>query len=300
MRPAAGIRRDTGGVCAKGNSVMRATIATVPPPYAAYLRVYEPLVAFPEPERDLWRRYVAAGRAPRRSDGPRLEHAHALRRMLSGRLPDPGEHAYVADHDGVALVCPWRTALRAWESAEEFGNDIAGVLLQPFLPPAVAQQAGTDLAAWRLTHPQSRSHIVTATWAVPVRWFVLFAPPERQIRVSAGRREVVYVTEMAKARRRAARALAVLRKGLGENAVTAGVEELARWLEAFHPRSLVELDYGGVVWLFDENALAADESAADVAAALGALSTGDAAGAGAAYERVADRWRPAQLQEAAN
>lgn len=287
-------------MCAKGHSVVRATIATVPPPYAAYLRVYEPLVAFPEPERDLWRRYVAAGRAPRRSEGPRMEYAHALRRMLSGRLPDPGEHAYVADHDGVALVCPWRTALRAWEAAEEFSDDVAGVLLESFLPPAVADRARTDLAAWRVTRPQARSHIVTATWALPVRWFVLFDPQERQIQVAAGRREVVYVTQMAKARRRAARALAVLRKAMAENAVSAGVEELARWLEAFHPRSLVELDYGGVAWLFAEADLAADDSAADVAAALGALSTGDGAAAGAAYERVAERWRPAQLQEGAN
>ena len=55
----------------------------------------------------------------------------------------------------------------------------------------------------------------------------------------------------AQAERRVARALSVLRTAVQDESVTAGVEELGRWLEEFHPRSLVELDYGGLVHLLD-------------------------------------------------
>ncbi|MEP6696339.1 MAG: hypothetical protein ABJA34_05600 [Pseudonocardiales bacterium] len=272
----------------------------MPPPFAAYLRVYEPLTAFPADEREHWRQYVAAGRAPARGDGPRLEYEHSVRRILTGRLPDPGEHAFVADHGAVPLICPWRTALRAGQAAEELASGMPGVLVDSFLPRGMAQQAQSDLAAWRVKHPQARSHIVTATWAVPVRWFVLFAGDERQVRIGAGRGEVVYVTQMAQARRRAARGLVRLRKGLGDSDVTGAVEGLARWLEDFHPRSSVELDYGGLASLFEPEQLREDTSVEDVAAALDALAAGDERAAAQAYDRVNQRWRAAQLGQAAN
>ena len=60
-------------------------------------------------------------------------------------------------------------------------------------------------------------------------------------------RSLVYRTAMAQARRRVARALQVLRKALPDGPTVTSVEALGRWLEEFHPRSLVELDYGGLV-----------------------------------------------------
>lgn len=33
-------------------------VSSVTVPYAAYLRVYEPLAAFPQPERGHWERYA--------------------------------------------------------------------------------------------------------------------------------------------------------------------------------------------------------------------------------------------------
>ena len=80
----------------------------------------------------------------------------------------------------------------------------------------------------------------------------------------------------------------------------AGVEDLGRWLEEFHPRSVVELDYGGLVHLLDDEALAADQSARDVADALAALARGDASGAAAAYDRIITRWQSASFVESAN
>ena len=52
---------------------------------------------------------------------------------------------------------------------------------------------------------------------------------------------------MAQARRRVARALSVLRKAFDDGSVVFAVEATGRWLEEFHPRSVVELDYAGLV-----------------------------------------------------
>ena len=105
---------------------------------------------------------------------------------------------------------------------------------------------------------------------------------------------------MSRARRRVARALSVLRRTLDEGAITAGVEDLGRWLEEFHPRSLVELDYGGLVHLVDDAALAEDESARDLGLALAALAEGQGEQAAAAYGRVSARMKALQAVESAS
>jgi hypothetical protein len=115
-----------------------------------------------------------------------------------------------------------------------------------------------------------------------------------------GERSLTYVATMSAARRRVARGFAVLRKALDEGPVLEGVEELGRWLEDYHPRSVVELDYGGLVSLFDDDELYADESAADVAHAVAALAAGDTEEAAEAYQRVNVRWGALRAYEAAN
>jgi len=54
---------------------------------------------------------------------------------------------------------------------------------------------------------------------------------------------------------------------------SAALEEIGRWLEEFHPHSLVELDYGGLVQLLDDDALRADQSVAEVSATVSALAS---------------------------
>jgi signal recognition particle GTPase len=105
---------------------------------------------------------------------------------------------------------------------------------------------------------------------------------------------------MSRARRRIARALALLRTAVDDPAVVAGVEDVGRWLEEFHPRSLVELDYGDLVHLLDDAELAQDESARDMAAALRWLAAGDGEEAAAVYSRMAARMKALQAVEAAN
>jgi hypothetical protein len=71
-------------------------------------------------------------------------------------------------------------------------------------------------------------------------------------------------------------------------------------LEEFHPRSIVELDYGGLVDLRTDAELRADDSPRDLAVALAALGEGDLQTATEAYDRVIERWRIAHRVESAN
>jgi hypothetical protein len=118
--------------------------------------------------------------------------------------------------------------------------------------------------------------------------------------MSDDRRTLRYRTEISKARRRAHRGVSVLRKALGDAPITEAVEEGTRWLEEFHPRSIVELDYGGLVNLLPDDDLAQDDSPGLVAAGLSALSRGDADAATEAYEKLVARWRTVQLLERCN
>ncbi len=66
--------------------------------------------------------------------------------------------------------------------------------------------------------------------------------------------------------------------------------DVGRWLEEFHPRSLVELQDGGCARL-PAGHLEDDHSAADVAQGIEASWLWDGAAAGEAYGRLVERWR---------
>ncbi|MEV4436148.1 hypothetical protein [Streptomyces sp. NPDC049555] len=276
--------------------------SSVTVPYAAYLRVYEPLGAFPEPERSHWLRYARRGELP----GAQEE----LRRSLADLLPTPpvpvpvheSADAFVAVVDGVLCVCPWRTRLRGWLALQHLADSLPAPVLDAVLPPVVRRQAVADYERWLERNPDARPWIRTATWQVPLRWFVLFSDDERDYDSGEGGRDVRmrYRTPMVQARRRVARGLRTLRDTIEEGPLIEGLVEVGRWLEEFHPRSLVELDYGGLVHMVPEARLAEDHSAADTAEGLAALRAGDGARAGAAYERLTERWSAVRNRQFAN
>lgn len=274
--------------------------------HAAQLRVYEPLAAFPEPERAQWSRYAAAGRAPDRTVAQAVERAAVLRALAgpAAALPDDEGHAWLAEVDGVTLVCPWHTRVRAAQALVEWRETLHEDLADAFFPREAAAAGVDELHAWLEDHPDQHTHVLTSTWSVPLRWFVLVEAGERTVSLGEGSvrtgRELVYRTPMSRARRRLARTLAVLRRTMGDDGVVALVEDLGRWLEEFHPRSLVELDYGGVVHLMADADLLEDESARDVADAVAALADGDTERAGTAYGRVTARMKALQAVESAN
>jgi hypothetical protein len=277
-----------------------APAASVVVPYAAYLRVYEPLAAFPEPERSHWYRYASRERLPTAQD--------ELRRSLADLLPVPpvpvpvheSGDAFVTVVDGVTCVCPWRTRLRGWLALGELTELLPPRVLDAVLPPVVRHQAETDYERWRERNPDARPWIRSATWHVPVRWFVLFSDDDREYGKDAEGPVLRYRSPMVEARRRVARGLRVLREALGEGPLIDGLEQVGRWLEEFHPRSLVELDYGGLVHALPEARLAEDRSAADVREGLEALREGDSERAGAVYVRLTERWRAVQQRQFAS
>ena len=310
--------------------------------YAAYLRIYEPVSAFHEPDRSRWVAYAASSTRPRRRDSLAVEHAEGLRRAITTpwvAVPErESEHAYVRRVDGTTYVCPWQTRLRCllaygqmWSgsgavlacegSAGErlaaegsAGEKLAGEGLAADGDPALAALARLGEAG------PARPHIVASSWTVPLTWFVPFAPAERWLSLGDGRgrvgaaatasatRALVYTTPMTRARRRVARGLGALRHlpaGSGDavlepSRAVGELAEVGRWLEDFHPYSLVELDYGGLVHLVSDDALCGDQSVAEIRAGIDSAARGECELAAAMYMRTRDRWRAFAEFEQAN
>ncbi|MFI2431849.1 hypothetical protein [Streptomyces sp. NPDC018693] len=277
-------------------------VSSVIVPYASYLRVYEPLAAFPEPERARWERYA------RRPDRP--SYQDELRRSLADLLPTPpvavpvheSGDAFVLEADGVLCVCPWRTRLRGWQALGELGEELPEPVLDAVLPPVVRRQAAQDYERWLARNPDARPWIRTATWQVPINWFVLVSDAERRYDPGTGDVPPLlrYRTPMVQARRRVARGLRALKDAIDEGPLIDGLVDVGRWLEEFHPRSVVELDYGGLVHTLPAGHLERDHSAADVAEGIEALRRGDGDAAGEAYARLVRRWRAVRDRQSAN
>jgi hypothetical protein len=285
-------------------------------PYAAYLRVYQPLDAFAEPERSAWSAYAASEERPRRAGALDVEHDLAMRRLIAVPPivvpPRESPDAYVRRVDGTTYVCPWETRLRSWLALDRLRREMSDGLADLFVPRRVAEQAAEAFDWWRRRSEALTPHILSSTWQVPIVWFVPFVAKERWLVLEQGEggsggpttaaptRTLIYVTAMAQARRRLARALNVIKRHVDAGLDVGEVESVGRWLEEFHPHSLVELDYGGLVHVMDDAALRSDESVAEVAAAVTGMEAGEAELAVAMYQRVVARWRSVRALESAN
>jgi hypothetical protein len=278
-------------------------------PYAAYLRVYEPLAAFTEPARSQWARYaheVLDGRHAR-AEAAALEHTAALARLVARPpLPAPvheSGHALVLVDGGEVRICPSEVRLRSWYAVEDLPT-LPTAVADCVLPPVVRAQAAADLARWRTDRSDGAlPHTLTATWQVPLRWFVLVSQDERRVDMSSPR-TVLFRTPMVEARKRCARAAQVLCRSSERVPALDGQADLGRWLEGFHPRSVVELDYGGLADLIPAEVVRDDRSAAEVAQALAALRQSDwvveRQRAETLLTRLDDRWRAVRALERAN
>ncbi|GGQ72221.1 hypothetical protein GCM10010195_29940 [Kitasatospora griseola] len=285
---------------------------SVLPPYTAQLRVYEPLAAYPEPDRGRWQAYAAAHGPD--ADGPgrpvtgaalaeQRAALAALAALTPRPLPDQEDgHAYVRVTDGVTYICPWTTRLRGWLALQELRRTLPAHLVDTVLPPALRAAAETARTQWQQDHPDARPWIRSSRWEVPLQWFLVFGEEDRHHLPageygSAGDGErpepaaLFYLTPMVQARRRVARAYRALRERAAGAALADGAEEVGRWLEEFHPRSLVELDYGGLVQLLGPRAVAEERSVGELADGLAALRSGDPTGALRRYEALSARWR---------
>ncbi len=254
------------------------------------------------------------------------EHAEALRRAIAAPqvlVPERETgHAYVRHADGTTYVCPWQTRLRCLlaygrmrsaTGAPPPGTNPAGDDDQAMAALARLEDAGARGASTRL-------HILASVWSVPLAWFVPFAATERWLSLGPGRggasaratapatRALVYTAPMSHARRRIARGLAALRglpAGSGDvvwepSRAEGDLAGVGRWLEEFHPYSLVELDYGGLVHVVSDDALCGDQSVAEIRAAIDGAARGEWELAAAMYMRAHSRWRAFAEFELAN
>jgi hypothetical protein len=270
--------------------------------FTAYLRVYQPLAAFPPRERADWAAYVEAGQSLPASLLVGREERRGLARALGLAVGTEREHALVERVGDVVYLCPLRTELRTLQSLVAFHSSVPDEVADAFVSAGDVERAAQTLKRWDRERPGSRSHIQQAAWHVPLPWFALFGDDERRV-LEAGSGQparLTYQTAMGKARDRISRALAILQQLMEDAEMVVAAEELRGWLHDFDADSLVQLDYGGLTRAIPFEALAEDHSAAQVWEALEALEEGDLDRSSELYRSLSERWSALRGREASN
>ena len=264
----------------------------------SYLRVYQPLDAFPEHEREHWI-------AP--SSESEIREVFASRRwLLSAALPDNPpivggtQGAFVRRVGEKVLVCPWRTRLRMLAGLLAFRNSIPEEVAEAFVPEDEARRAAHELATLGEQYPEVRSHILHANWHVPLRWFAAFDDSERILTEDKDGLRIRYETGLQDGVGRLRHALEVLENSWIDETVTSAVKELLEWLEDFGTDGLLELDYASVASMFGDEDLLEDRSAGEVGSCLEALQASDVLRAGRLFSTLTDRWTEVRAQEVIN
>ena len=269
-----------------------------PTPYVSSLRIYEPLSAFEPADRLRWQSVDI------NEESYIHEEEFALARTV---VPEPPagrpDGVHIIDVDGERYVAPWSTATRCWAALDNFKDSLPSTVVPYFVSSAMEEviTAGVDLLEDKVPH------ILNETLVIPPRWFLLFMPEER---IRGENKDGLFTkarTTVANAKARAEVAHQTVVAAFGEGPVEQDLENLLGWLEMFHPKSYVELDYGGLALYLDkalrdnnEDGLLADTSIEDVLHSLSGLAASDGLMAGQGYERLMSRWRRVQALESAN
>ena len=266
-------------------------------PYAAYLRVYEPVEAL--------------ARRPRSGSSPVEPHLltraeqerslHAAVRAQAVGLVDGGDVAYWLERGGRTFAAPGDELLRSWLSLTRLAGSLPPSVARALTPGALVEDADDALRNWRREHPEAAPHVRDATWRLPMPWLLLPSPEEQETYTADGHETVRYLTPMVQARRRVARAHAAARQHFPDSEELGEVVDLGRWLEAFHAHSWVELDLAGlgdVIRSVDPEE--PDRSVHDLAAAVRALREDRVDDSGELYQRITAWWGLLALREHAN
>jgi hypothetical protein len=271
----------------------------------AYLRVFRPLDTYTDEERVRWERYILAGGAPPSMRPIYRDEATVMHGHVGLLSSEEGDYADVRLVDGRYYVCPWRTRLRILAGILSLRGSLRESappeMVDAFVPESEARRAARELARLKRRDPSVGPSMLQSPWHVPVRWFILVGEEERRLTETVpGEFRLFYWTPIGKAKKRAERALQVLRRS--ELAPVAQlVRELAQWLSAFHPQSMVELDYAGVSSLFSWDELDNDHGGQEIQEAVEALSQPGGMGRAAElYQLVANRWADAMSRESMN
>src|ERR687898_2230936 len=176
--------------------------------FTAYLRIYQPLAAFPPRERAEWAAYVEAGQVLPASLLVGREERRGLARALGLTVGAEREHALVERVGDVVFLCPLRTELRTLQSLVAFRSSVPDEVADAFVSAGDVERAEQTLERWESERPGSRRPIQQAAWHVPLPWFTLFEDGERRVGAPASGQvaRLTYRTTMPKARGRVSRA----------------------------------------------------------------------------------------------
>ena len=260
-----------------------------PTPYVASLRVYEPITAFKPEDQARWNQIAVA--SPTGWD----EQKKALRRIIVTEPPAlKPDGAHVLEHQGTRYIAPWSTAARCWVALEDFKSSLPVTLSKFFLPQKIEDAINVNSVAVE----DKVSHIITATWSIPPRWFALFEPSDRLRGTNKDGAFTILRTSISNAKQRCLFAHQAVVNAFGQGPIEQEIADLLQWLAIFNDESIVECDYGGLAIYLEksivengEPGLSSDTSIEDVARSLAGLAAGDGALAGQGYERLVTRWR---------
>jgi len=268
-----------------------------PTPYVASLRVYEPIDSFAAADQLRWSQIAIT--SPTGWD----EQVRSLKRSITNEPPNlKPDGAHVLEHEGKRYIAPWSTAARCWAALDDFKYTLPPSVIKFFIPQTIEDSINSTIDIVE----DKVSHILTSTWNIPPRWFALFSPDERLRGVNEDGHFTIMRTAIANAKTRCTFTHQAVLGAFGEGAVEGEVAELLAWLEIFDPKSIVELDYGGLATYLNkqliesgEVGLDADTSIEDVTTSIAGLASGDGALAGRGYERLVSRWRRVSALESA-
>ena len=260
-----------------------------PTPYVASLRIYEPLTVFSKEDQSGWSQILVSTLTGRD------EQQRALRRTILTEPPALKlDGAHVLEIDGKRYVAPWSTAARCWAALDDFKSSLPVTLSKFFLPQKIEDAINVNSEVVE----DKVSHIITATWSIPPRWFALFEPSDRLRGSNDDGAYTILRTSISNAKQRCLFAYQAVVNAFGNGPIEQEIADLLQWLGIFNDQSVVECDYGGLAVylgksLVDngEPGLNADTSIEDVSRSLAGLAAGDGALAGQGYERLVTRWR---------
>jgi hypothetical protein len=268
-----------------------------PTPYVASLRVYEPIDSFELGDQARWKQIKLT-----ESTGYEEELRAVKRTIIPEANIGRSDGAHIIDHDGKRFVAPWSTARRVWAALEDFKSSLPSSVIPFFIPPSPEDAIREKGEALENKVP----HILTETWMIPPRWFALFDPEERLRGHNEGIAFTIARTELELAKKRCINAHMAVRKAFGPGPVEEEIIQLLNWLNVFDPKSMVELDYGGLAIYLDkalkdagEDGINADCSIEDVHHSIAGLAAGDGVMARQGYERLVTRWRAVSALEQA-
>jgi len=260
-----------------------------PTPYVASLRIYEPITAFSEEDQARWSHISST------IPTSREEQQRALRRAIVTEPPAlKFDGAHILEIDYKKYIAPWSTAARCWSALDDFKSSMPFTISSFFLPEEIENALSLNSESIE----DKVSHIITATWSIPPRWFSLFEASERIRGTNDDGAYTILRTSISNAKQRCLFAHQAVVNAFGNGPIEQEIADLLEWLSIFDANSIVECDYGGLAIYLEKSliesgqpGLEADTSIEDFARSLAGLAAGDGALAGQGYERLVTRWR---------